>query len=113
MKKNIKVILNEPDISDYYLFSDILAEFGIDNEIIESEQEGNELGFDFSELIVLLPILLPYLEQLRKAVEAYFDYKKSMVAKVEVTLKNGEKELHINSENSEIPDIDTLVKFFN
>ena len=113
MNKSFKVNLNKTDISDYYLFSNILSKYGIENKIIEKDQEGNELGFDFSELIVLLPVLLPFLEQLRKAVEAYFDYKKGMVAKVEVTLKNGNKELHISSENSEIPDIETLEKFFN
>lgn len=108
----IKVVLHDSDEAEYYQFAEILKAYGIENKIVEKTGDGNEMGFGFSELIVLLPVLVPVLVEFRKALESYLNYKKSRVSKVDITLEKGNKKLHINTENSELPDIDNLKSFF-
>lgn len=113
MKERIKVNLENVGIKEYYELEKILKRFGIETEIIKKESDGTEMGFGFNELIILVPLLTPVLVQLRKAFEAYLDYKKPLNQKMCITLEKEGKKLKIKSENITLPSIEEFTNFFN
>ena len=113
MKERIKVTLENVTVKEYYELEKILKRYGIETEFIMKETDGTEMGFGFNELIILLPLLTPIIAQLRKAFEAYLDYKKPLNQKISVTLEKQGKKLQIKSENNTLPSIEEFTEFFN
>lgn len=113
MKERIKVNLENVGTKEYYELEMVLKRYGIETEVIQKETDGTEMGFGFDELIILLPLVTPLVVQLRKAFEAYLDYKKPSNQKISVTLEKEGKKLQIKSENSALPSIEEFTEFFN
>ena len=107
----VRVILDEANAADYYELERIFRSGNISTEIVTKNTTGTEMGFEFSELIVLLPLLVPYVIQFRKILTAYWIYKKH-IKKIAITLECNGKKLKIESNNGVIPDIDELMAFF-
>lgn len=111
--ETVKVKLENVTIKEYYELEKILKRYGLDTEIISNETDGTELGFGFSELIILLPLLTPIVVELRKAFEAYLDYKKPLKQKISIKLEKNGKKLQIKSENSSLSSIEDFTAFFD
>lgn len=112
MGEKVKIALDDATMADYYELKDILATGNISAEIETKGTTGNEMGFEFNELVVLLPLLTPYVVQLRKVLVAYFTYKKPLDKKTQVTLEYKGKKLKITSENEMLPSVEELMTFF-
>lgn len=109
----ITVILENANTLDYYELEKILIRNGINAKVNHKELDGSELGLTFEELIILLPLLTPIVVQLRKAFEAFLDYKKPLNRKISITLEKKGKKLQITSENNDLIDIKELSSFFD
>lgn len=107
------VKLENATTKDYHELKKILDLNGIHSEISHKEYDDNQLGLSFDELIILLPLLVPFAVEVRKAFEVYLDYKKSQKKKTIVHLENNNKTLKISSENEEIPSIEDFNTFFD
>lgn len=108
----IKVILTNATIDDYYELERVFKSGNINAEILTKNASGAEMGFGFSELVVLLPLLTPFVIQFRKVLTAYWTYKKPLNKKRSVILECNGKKLKIESENDEMPSVDELMVFF-
>ena len=113
MVRKIKVVLDGATAADYYELERIFNSGSIAAEIVTQKADGTEMGFDFRELIVLLPLAASFMIQFRKILVAYLKYKKTSNKKTVITLENGAKKLKIESENDMIPSIDEFMTFFN
>ncbi|OQB13702.1 MAG: hypothetical protein BWY15_01550 [Firmicutes bacterium ADurb.Bin193] len=78
----------------------------------EKDRDGSELGFGFEELVILLPLAVPVLVELKQILESFLDYL-STTKKVKILLEKDNKKLEIDTANGKIPDIKDLEKFFN
>lgn len=110
-QKKITVYMGDAANKEYIDFSKILNVHGIKTAMVQSAGDGNEMGVGFEELVILLPLLTPVIVEFRKALEAYFAYKKPMNKKKSITLQNGNKKMIIEGENCDIPDVKTLKEF--
>lgn len=110
--EKVKIILVGSSVKEYYELNDILQRHQISSEIIENKGIGDELGFGFEELIILLPAMVPIFIQLRKAFEAYLLYKKPISRRIKIILEKDDKKLEIVSEDGAIVDIEKFEKFF-
>ena len=108
-KVNIRI--EGTNVSDYYILHDILKKKNIPSEIKEHEGNGNELGFGFEELIILLPLTYPILKQLTDAFASYLSYR-STTKKVRIVLERDNKKLKIESGDGKLPDIKVYEDFF-
>lgn len=108
----IKVILNEATVADYYELERIFNSGNIKSEIVTQNTDGTEMGIGFNELIVLLPLLTPFVIQFRKILVAYFKYKKPLNKKTTITLEYNGKKLKIESDNEAMPSVDEFMIFF-
>lgn len=112
MDKKAKVILENATVADYHELAEIFHTAKINTEIVKQNKTGSEMGFGFGELIVLLPLVLPYVVQFRKVLVAYFTYKKPLNKKTSITLERNGKKLKIESENESMPSIEQFMDFF-
>ncbi len=108
----VTVKLENATTKDYHELKKILDLNGIHSEISHKEYD-DQLGLSFDELIILLPLLVPFAVEVRKAFEAYLDYKKSQKKKTIVHLEKNNKTLKISSENEEIPSLEDFNAFFD
>lgn len=104
--------LDNANIKEYFELEKILKRYGIQTEFIQNKADGTEMGFGFSELIILLPLLTPMVVQMRKAFVAYLDYKKPLNQKISITLEKDGKKIQIKCENGDLPSIDEFTTFF-
>jgi len=112
MDNKIKVTLDNATVADYHELQRIFNSGNINAEILTQDSTGSEMGFGFSELVVLLPLIVPFVIQLRKILTAYFTYKKPLNSKTSVTLECNGKKLKIESENEPIPSVEEFMAFF-
>lgn len=109
----VKIILDNATAAEYYELERILSSGNIKTEIVPQKVLGSdEMGIEFNELVVLLPLLTPFVIQLRKIIVAYFAYKKPINKKTSITLVCNGRKIKIDSENETIPDVDQLLTFF-
>lgn len=112
MENTIKVILNEATVDDYYELERIFNSGNIKSKIVTKNTDGTEMGFGFNELVVLLPLLVPFVIQFRKILVAYFKYKKPLNKKTSITLEYNGKKIKIESENAAMPSVEQFMDFF-
>lgn len=108
----IKINIDEATVADYYELERIFKTGNISAEIVTKSTTGVEMGFGFSELIVLLPLLTPFVIQFRKVLSSYWAYKKNLKKKTSITLECNGRKLKIESENDVVPSVDELMVFF-
>ena len=113
MKEKFKITLSDATMADYYELKDIFVAGNISAEIETKDMTGNEMGLELSELVVLLPLLVPFVVQLRKVLVAYFTYRKPLNKKTCVTLEYRGRKLKIESENESVPSIEDFMTFFD
>lgn len=109
----VKIILDDATVAEYYELERILNSGNIKAKIVPQKECGtDEMGIGFNELVVLLPLLTPFVIQLRKIIVAYLTYKKPMNRKTSISLVYNDRKIKIDLENETIPDIDKLLSFF-
>lgn len=113
MDNKIKVTLEDATVADYHELAHIFSSANINTEIVAQNANGSEMGFGFSELVVLLPLLVPFVVQFRKVIVAYFTYKKPLNKKTSITLECNGKRLKIESENESVPSVEQFIAFFS
>jgi hypothetical protein len=112
MDKKVKVTLEDATIADYHELAEIFHTANINTEIVTQNTTGSEMGLGFDELVVLFPLVVPFVVQFRKVLVAYFTYKKPLNKKISITLEHDGKKLKIESENESIPSIEQFMGFF-
>lgn len=112
MDKKVKVTLENATVADYHELADIFNSADINTKIVTQNTNGTEMGIGFGELIVLLPLLAPFVVQFRKVLVAYFTYKKPLNKKTSITLECNGKKLKIESENESMPSVEQIIAFF-
>lgn len=113
MDKKIKITLDHAAVADYYELESIFNSGNIKAEIMTQDSDGTEMGFGFRELIVLLPLLTPFVIQFRKILIAYFAYKKPLNKNTSITLECNGRKLEIKEKNGSVPSIEELMIFFD
>ena len=112
MDNKIRVTLESSDVAEYYELAEIFHSSDICVEIVTQKANGAEMGVSFSELVVLLPLVVPFIVQFRKILVAYFKYKKTLKKKTSITLECNGKKLKIESENESMPSVEQFMAFF-
>ena len=112
MRERLNIKLMDATTADYHELKDILVAGDINAQIETKNTTGSEMGLDFNELVVLLPLLTPAIIQLRKVLVAYFTYKKPLNKKTRVTLEYKGKKLKIESQNEVMPSVEEFIAFF-
>jgi len=111
--EKIQVEIQGGNVSDYYYLKDSLKQINVDANINEPKSTCEGLGFGFQELIILLPLAVPVLIELRQMFDSFLKYLSSKNAnkQVKIIMVNGDKKLEIYSKNGKLPDIEEYRKF--
>lgn len=108
----VKIILENATVAEYYELERILISGKINAKIVpQKDFTTDEMGMEFNELVVLLPLLTTAVVQLRKIIVAYFTYKKTTNKKTSITIVFNDRKVKIDSENEPIPDVNQLLEF--
>lgn len=101
------------NVKDYYTLADILKRHNINNELRENKITEDSLGFGFSELVVLLPLTVPLIAELRQAFESYLNYK-SASNKVRILIEKDNEKLEVEGDSGKlVQDLKVFEEFFN
>ena len=111
MENKINIFIENGSGSEYAELEKILQ-----NNSFKTERKSNlnsdEMGFDFADLVILLPVVYPFVVELRKTLCSYLSYKKTQTPEFKLTLENNGKKLHMEAKNMNIPNIDEFNSFF-
>lgn len=111
MEKKINVFIENGSRADYAELERILQSGSFKTERNNSLNP-DSMGFDFTDLVVLLPAIYPYVVELRKTLSSYLSYKKTQIPEFKLTLENNGKKLHMEAKNMVVPDITEFKSFF-
>lgn len=112
MVQKINIYLNNGRREDYEELERVLktAAFKTIREAENPNPDG--MGIDWATLVVMLPIVYPYMEEFRKALKSYLSYKSSQTKEFSIELENADKKMKISGKNMDIPSVDDFMDFF-
>ena len=113
MHKKINICLNNGTMADYDELERILKTATFKTVREETNSNSNGMGMDLGALAVMLPVVYPYIVELRKTLSSYFSYKQSRTKEFSITLENDGKKLEMNVKNYDLPSISEFMAFFN
>jgi len=113
MDKKINIYLDKGNRADYEELDCILRTATFKTVRTEEKSNPNGMGIDIGALAVILPVIYPYVVELRNVLDSYFSYKQSQTKEFSIILENNGKKLEMNIKNDNIPSIDEFMKFFD
>lgn len=113
MDKKINIYLDKGSMADYDELDRILKTAAFKTVRTEDNSNPNRMGIDWAALAVMLPVVYPYIVELRKTLASYFSYKQSQTKEFSIILENNGKRLEMNVKNVDAPSIDEFMTFFN
>lgn len=111
--EKINIYLDNGTMEDYDELERILKTAAFKTVRTEDNSNPNGMGIDWGTLAVMLPVIYPYIVELRKTLVSYFSYKKSQTKEFSIALENNGKRLEMNVKNADVPSIDEFMTFFN
>lgn len=113
MDKIIRIFIDDGSVADYAELDSVLTSANFRTKRLTDEIDSNTMGLDLTQLVIILPVVFPYIEQLQKTLSSYFLYKKGTPKKYSITLENDGKKLKMDVENADLPSIEEFLAFFN
>ena len=106
------VRINSGTAEDYYDLESLLNENGIKTAHLETEENHDAMGLSINTLVIILPLLVPYIVQLRKIWAIYFKYKKSQKQTVELSIEKDDKKIKIKADDFNDDSVKRLMDWF-